>query len=65
MAAYLQKANDLLSTFNSYTIYQVPTAQNAQADTLARLASTKDIECLEVIPIEFLNKPSIHPVDQP
>ena len=60
MAAYLQKAKDLLSTFSFYTIQQVPRAQNAQANALARLASTKDVELLEVIPIEFLNEPSIH-----
>ena len=35
MAAYLQKAKDLLSTFSSYTIQQVLRAQNAQADALA------------------------------
>ena len=65
MAAYLQKVKDLLSTFRSYTIQQVLRVQNAQADALARLASTKDIELLKVIPAEFLNEPSIHPADQP
>ena len=65
MAAYLQKAKDLLSTFSSYTIQQVPRVQNAHADTLAHLASTKDVELLEFIPVEFLNEPSIHTVEQP
>ena len=64
MAAYLQKAKDLLSTFSSYTIQQVLRAQNAQADTLACLASTKDTELLEVIPVEFLNELSIDTMDQ-
>ena len=32
---------------------------------MARLASTKDAELLEVIPVEFLNEPSIHMTDQP
>ena len=59
MAAYLQKAKDLLSTFSSFTIRQVPREQNTQADALARLASTKDAELLEVIPLKFLGKPSI------
>ena len=59
MAAYLQKVKDLLSAFSSFKIQQVPRAQNTQVDTLARLASTKDAELLEVIPVEFLNKPSI------
>ena len=65
MAAYLQKAKDLLSNFNFYTIKQVPRAQNAQADALACLVSTKDTELLEIIPVESLNEPSIHTADQP
>ena len=65
MAAYLQKAKDPLNSFNSYMIHQVPRSQNAQTDALARLAFTMDAEILEVILIEFLSEPSIHPVDQP
>ena len=65
MAAYLKKAKDLLSAFSSYTIQQVPRLQNSQVDTLARLSSTKDAELLEVIPVEFLNEPSIQSTDQP
>ena len=65
MTAYFQKAKDLLSAFSSYTIQQVPRAQNFQANVVARLASTKDSELLEVIPVEFLNEPSIHLADQP
>ena len=63
--AYLQKAKDLLSSFSSYTIQQVSRSHNSQGDSLARLASTKDAELLEVILVEFLNKPSIHPAYQP
>ena len=59
IAAYLQKAKDLLSAFSYFKIQQVPRVQNTQADALARLASIKDVELLEVIPIEFLNEPSI------
>ena len=65
MAAYLQKAKDLLKSFSSYSIYQVPRSQNAQADALDWLASIKDAELLKVIPVEFLNKPSIHPANPP
>ena len=65
MAAYLQKAKDLLSTFRSYTIQQVSRAQNAQADALACLVSAKDAELLVVILVEFLNEPNIHMADQP
>ena len=60
MVAYLQKSKDLLKSFSSYTIHQILKSQNAQADALDRLASTKDAELLEVIPVEFLSKPSIH-----
>ena len=63
MVAYLQKATDLLNVFSSFKIQQVPRAQNAQEDDLARLASTKDTELLEVIPVEFLNEPSIQSMD--
>ena len=61
MAAYLRKAKDLLNAFSSFKIQQVPREQNTQADALARLASTKDSELLEVIPVEFLSTPSIMP----
>ena len=63
MAAYLQKVKDLLSTFSSFKIRQVPREQNTQADALARLASTKDAELLEAIPVEFLSKPSIRSME--
>ena len=65
MVDYLQKVKDLLKSFSSYTIHQVPRSQNTQANALARLASMKDAELLEVIPVKFLNKPSIHLADQP
>ena len=59
MAAYLQTANDLLNAFNFFKIQQVLRERNTQADAHARLASTKDAELLEVIPVEFLSTPSI------
>ena len=59
MAAYLWKGKDLLNAFSSFKIQQVPREWNTQADALARLASTKDSELLEVIPVEFLSTPSI------
>ena len=59
MAAYLQKAKRLLGSFSSDTICQIPRSQNVEADALARLALTKDIDQLKVIPIEVLDSPSI------
>ena len=63
MAAYLQKAKDLLNAFSSFKIQQVPRERNTQVDALARLASTKDSELLEVIPVKFLSIPSIMPTE--
>ena len=59
MVAYLQKAKDLLKSFRSYIIHQVLRTHSVQADVVARLASIKDVELLEVILIEFLSKPSV------
>ena len=63
MVPYLWKAKDLLSAFSSFKIWQVPRERNTQADALARLASTKDSELLEVVPVEFLSAPSIMPTE--
>ena len=65
MAAYLQKAKDLLNAFSSFKIQQVPRERNTQADALARLASTKDSELLEIVPMEFLCTLSILPTELP
>ena len=59
MAAYLQKAKELLVSFSSYTISQIPRSQNVEADTLARLASTREADPLKFIPMETLNSLSI------
>ena len=64
MVAYLQKAKDLLKSFSSYAIHQVLSSQNTQADALARFVSMKDAKLLEVIPVNFLSRPSIHLADQ-
>ena len=59
MAAYLQKAKELLGSFSSYTISQISRLQNAETDALARLASTKDTDQLKIVPVETLDSPSI------
>ena len=59
MTTYLCKAKELLGSFSSYTICQVLRSQNAEADTLARLASARDTDQLNFIPVETLNSPSI------
>ena len=60
MVAYLQKPKDLLKSFSSYSIHQVPRSQNTHVNALDQLAYTKDAKLLEVIPVEFLSNPSIH-----
>ena len=65
MTAYLQKARELLRSFSSYTISQIPRSQNAEADTLTRLASTKDADQLKIIPVETLDSPSIQTIKEP
>ena len=65
MAAYLQRAKELLGSFSSYTITQIPRSQKAQAEALARLALTKDVDQLKVIPVETLDSPSIQTQKEP
>ena len=59
MAAYLSKVKEYLDQFKKYTIEKIPKEQNANADALAKLASTRDEDTLESIPVEYLPKPSI------
>ena len=64
MAGYLQKAKELLGSFSSYTISQIPRSQNTEADALALLASTKDIDQLKIVPVETLDSPSIQTIKE-
>ncbi|CAL8174756.1 unnamed protein product [Prunus armeniaca] len=59
MSVYLAKAKKLLDDFIGYEIIQIPWLENAKADSLARLASSFDIDLGRSIPVEFLEKPSI------
>ena len=63
MAAYLQRAKELLGSFGSYMINQISRSQNTEEDAFARLASTKDADQLKVIPVETLDSPSIQTVE--
>ena len=62
MAVYLQKAKELLGSFGSYTISQIPRSQNAEADALAQLASIKDAGQLKIVIVETLDSPSIQTI---
>ncbi|XP_062093945.1 uncharacterized protein LOC133799980 [Humulus lupulus] len=63
MVAYLNKARDLLVQFDKYTLQQAPHDQNLNADALAKLASAKDADTLNIVPIERLSAPSIQAED--
>ena len=64
MAAYLQKAKELLGSFSSYTISQISRSQNAKVDALARLALTRDVDQLKIVPVETLDSPSIQTIKE-
>ena len=59
MAAQLQTAKELLGSFRSYTICQIPRLQNVEADDLAQLALMKDVNQLKIVLVETLDSPSI------
>ena len=59
MVSYLNKAKDLLAQFESYTLQQVPRDQNSNADALAKLASAKDADTLNIVSVKRLSAPSI------
>ena len=61
MAAYLEKAKGLMETFPVFSIEVIPRSKNVNADALAKLASTRDVELLNVVSMEFLAEPSIKP----
>ncbi|XP_060972619.1 uncharacterized protein LOC133038471 [Cannabis sativa] len=60
MEAYLLQVQKQLQQFEYYSIEQVPREQNSNADALARLATTKEADTLNVVPVEFLPRPSIN-----
>ena len=59
MAAYLEKAKELMGTFPIASIEVILLSKNANTNTLDNLASTKDMELLDAVSVEFLAEPSI------
>ena len=59
MVAYLYKTQELLKSFSSFMIRQIPRSQIVEADALTRLASARDTEQLKFIWVEIRNSPSI------
>ncbi|CAL8990806.1 unnamed protein product, partial [Prunus brigantina] len=63
MILYLEKVQELLKAFPTFTIQQVPRAENAHADALASLWSALDTQFIHSIPVEHLDRPSIEEVE--
>ena len=59
MAAYLEKVKAALEKFVFYSVEQIPREHNATTDALARLATSKEDEELNVVPVEIIPQPSI------
>ncbi|XP_024029260.1 uncharacterized protein LOC112093922 [Morus notabilis] len=69
MAAYLKNVKEALEKFTTYDIQQVPRADNSNADALTRLATSRDADLLNLVPLEVLKTmstekwPEVAPVD--
>lgn len=59
MTEYLAQLRKLLSSFAKYEIRQIPRLQNANTDSLARLAATYEMELSWTVLVEILEVPSI------
>lgn len=57
--AYLNKVKDMLPQFDKYTIQHVAWDQDSNADGLAKLASARDANFSNKVPVEYLSSPSI------
>ncbi|XP_048599943.1 uncharacterized protein LOC125580038 [Brassica napus] len=61
MDAYLKLIQDLSRDFNHFALTRIPRSENTQADALAALASSSNFGLRRVIPIDFIEHPSIGP----
>ncbi|XP_062118806.1 uncharacterized protein LOC133832486 [Humulus lupulus] len=59
MVSYLTRVKGYLEQLEGYSIEKIPRERNTQVDALVKLASTKDGDTLEFVPVEYLSKPSI------
>ena len=59
MAAYLEKVNVELRNFSRHEVKHIDREDNANADALAKLATSRDAELLRLVPIEIVTEPSI------
>ena len=61
MDAYLKLIQNLAQSFDQFALTRIPLTENTQADSLAALASSSDPCLSRVIPVEFIEHPSIGP----
>ena len=61
MDAYSKHVQKLAQNFNQFALTRIPRAENAQVDAFATLASISDPSLSRVIPVEFIEHPSIGP----
>ena len=59
MAAYLEQVKTTLEDFEFYSVEAILREDNALADALARLATSKEAKELSIVPVEILHEPSI------
>ncbi|XP_060961981.1 uncharacterized protein LOC133032149 [Cannabis sativa] len=59
LAKYLEIVCELLQKFKKVVVSRVPRAHNSHADALARLASTREAELLDVIHVDVLTHPTV------
>ncbi|XP_058106923.1 uncharacterized protein LOC131250658 [Magnolia sinica] len=59
MIAYLDEVRKLIERYWSCTIHQISKVENSWADALAKLASATDGKISRIIPVEFIEHPSI------
>ncbi|CAL2262908.1 unnamed protein product [Prunus armeniaca] len=63
MVQYLDKVQGLLKEFPTFTIQQIPRAENTHVDALASLGSALDTQFRRSIPVEHLDRPSIEEIE--
>ncbi|XP_018458091.2 uncharacterized protein LOC108828938 [Raphanus sativus] len=61
MEAYLKLVQNISQDFDSFALTRIPRSENTQTDALAALASSSDPGLKRVIPVEFIEHPSIGP----
>ena len=61
MDAYLKLVQNLAQDFDCFALTPIPRSENVQADALAALASCLVPGLKRVIPVEFIEHPSIGP----